>query len=148
MSQFCCSIPGSLRLLIVFLAVTGSETKFEGNLSQYMRADCHTCCPEQAIRVCLYLWCFPQIRPSTKLTCFPQRMEKYSCVERKSYLQERSLFASSPVRSLRSVTWLRRALIPFSIPFCTSCCVMVISASACCGTVIEWHARRASPPSC
>ena len=56
--------------------------------------------------------------------------------------------ASSPVRSLRSVTWLRRALIPFSIPFCTSCCVMVISASACCGTVIEWHARRASPPSC
>ncbi|EGE1583196.1 hypothetical protein DMN43_22945 [Escherichia coli] len=60
--------------------------------------------------MCLYLWCFPQIRPSTKLTCFPQRMEKYSCVERKSYLQERSFFASSPVRSLRSVTWLRRAL--------------------------------------
>ncbi|EOT1731729.1 hypothetical protein ACNHW8_005193, partial [Citrobacter freundii] len=46
-----------------------------------------------------------------KLTCFPQRMENSSCAERKSYLPERFLFASSPVRSLRSVTWLRRALI-------------------------------------
>ncbi|PLH39096.1 hypothetical protein B6J31_21490 [Klebsiella pneumoniae] len=82
------------------------------------------------------------------MTCFPQRMENSSCAERKSYLPERFLFASSPVRSLRSVTWLRRALIPFSIPFCTTCCVMVISASACCGTVIEWHARRTYPPSC
>ncbi|SVL21584.1 Uncharacterised protein [Klebsiella pneumoniae] len=146
-----------------------------------MRADCHTCCPEQAIRVCLYMWCFlqsgpsakltcfpqlwpstkltcspllrpsakltcfpqprpsakltcfpqsrqsakltcfpqsrpsakltcfPQSGPSVKLTCFPQRMENYSCAERKSYLLERFIFA--PVRSLRSVTWLRRALV-------------------------------------
>nr|AGL13089.1 hypothetical protein [Klebsiella pneumoniae] len=94
------------------------------------------------------MWCFPQPWPSMKLTCFPQRMDNSSCAERKSYLPVQFLPASSPVRSLRSVTWLRRALIPFSIPFCTSCCVMVISASACCGTVIEWHARRASPPSC
>ncbi|EAA2365963.1 hypothetical protein DM222_20295 [Escherichia coli] len=70
--------------------------------------------------MCLYLWCFPQIRPPTKLTCFPQRMEKYSCVERKSYLQERFLFASSPVRSLRSVTWLRRALPDSNITDCSN----------------------------
>ncbi|HBY0997442.1 hypothetical protein FOT78_24880 [Klebsiella pneumoniae] len=42
LSQFCCSLPCILRLLIVFLAVTGSETKIEGNLSQYMRAVCHS----------------------------------------------------------------------------------------------------------
>lgn len=57
------------------------------------------------------MWYFLQTWPSTKLTCFPQRMETYSCTERKSYLPERCLFASSPVRSLRLVTWLRRALI-------------------------------------
>ncbi|HBZ1520444.1 TPA: hypothetical protein MJG23_23300 [Klebsiella pneumoniae] len=57
------------------------------------------------------MWCFPQPWPSTKLICFTQRMDTYSCTERKSYLTERCLFASSPVRSLRSVTWLRRALI-------------------------------------
>ncbi|TXV34443.1 hypothetical protein D4M71_24940 [Klebsiella quasipneumoniae] len=38
-------------------------------------------------------------------------MEPNSCAERKSYLPERFPFASSPVRSLRSVTWLRRALV-------------------------------------
>ncbi|ARA44499.1 hypothetical protein C3400_31210 [Klebsiella oxytoca] len=56
------------------------------------------------------LTCFPQSGPSAKLTCSPQRMENSSCAERKNYLPERFLFASSPVRSLRSVTWLRRAL--------------------------------------
>ena len=35
LSQFCCSLPGILRLLIVLLAVTGSEATFEGNLSPY-----------------------------------------------------------------------------------------------------------------
>ncbi|AZZ16824.1 TPA: hypothetical protein MIR06_26415 [Klebsiella pneumoniae] len=56
------------------------------------------------------MWCFTKPWPSTKLTCSPQRMENSSCAERKNYLPERFLFASSPVRSLRSVTWLRRAL--------------------------------------
>ncbi len=35
LSQFCCSLPGILRLLIVFLAVTGSGARIEGNLSPY-----------------------------------------------------------------------------------------------------------------
>ncbi|AWQ45761.1 TPA: hypothetical protein MIR18_28290 [Klebsiella pneumoniae] len=35
LSQFCCSLPGILRLLIVFLAVTGSGARIEGNLSLY-----------------------------------------------------------------------------------------------------------------
>ncbi|QXD01405.1 hypothetical protein MKleb_5904 (plasmid) [Klebsiella sp. PL-2018] len=36
-----------------------------------------------------------------------------SHTERKCHLPERFLYASSPVRSLRSVTWLRRALVIF-----------------------------------
>ncbi|HBZ0985796.1 TPA: hypothetical protein MJC95_27655, partial [Klebsiella pneumoniae] len=35
LSQFCCSLPCILRLLIVFLAVTGSGARIEGNLSPY-----------------------------------------------------------------------------------------------------------------
>ncbi|RXA19557.1 hypothetical protein EQ817_23185 [Escherichia coli] len=35
LSQFCCSLPGILRLLIVFLAVTGSGARIEGYLSPY-----------------------------------------------------------------------------------------------------------------
>ncbi|HFE4538027.1 TPA: hypothetical protein ACF24J_004427 [Escherichia coli] len=45
-------------------------------------------------------------------------MENSSCAERKSYLPERILYASSPVRSLRSVTWLWRALI-HKVQLCT-----------------------------
>ncbi|THK20448.1 hypothetical protein DIZ31_25840, partial [Escherichia coli] len=37
-----------------------------------------------------------------------------SCAERKSYLTEQFFFASSPVRSLCSVTRLRRALVIIS----------------------------------
>ncbi|MQI76506.1 hypothetical protein EIZ97_23005 [Escherichia coli] len=43
--------------------------------------------------------------------CLIANFATVPCAERKSYLPERFLFASSPVRSLRSVTWLRRALI-------------------------------------
>ncbi|PJR53215.1 hypothetical protein CWM57_24975 [Klebsiella sp. G-Nf4] len=85
-----------------------------------MRADCHTYCPEQAICACACAWGvsrrpgltrIPQSGLPAKLPCFQQRMETYSCIGRKSYLPERLLFASSPVRSLRSVSWLRRALL-------------------------------------
>ncbi|ESA91235.1 hypothetical protein HMPREF1601_01536 [Escherichia coli 907779] len=41
-------------------------------------------------------------------------MDISSCAERKSYLTEQFFFASSPVRSLCSVTRLRRALVIIS----------------------------------
>lgn len=42
LSQFCGSPPWQPARINTFLAVTGSETKFEGNLSQYMRAVCRS----------------------------------------------------------------------------------------------------------